>query len=179
MVPQRLIIILKSGLRIMANKHLVDANIFITAHRQYYPFDLAPSFWDQIIEKASDKIVIIEKVDKEIVKGKDLLTDWYESHKSSFTLLTIPEKEILTSYSKIINSINVNKQYKQSAKDEFAMIADSWLCAYGLAYDYTIVTLEKFDPDARKRIMIPNVCIEFGIKYIDLFNFMRQVSIRL
>ena len=48
----------------MENKYIIDSNIFITAHRLIYPFDIAPSFWGQIIEKASDKIIIIEKVQK-------------------------------------------------------------------------------------------------------------------
>ena len=26
-------------------KFLIDANAFMTPHLQYYPFDLAPSFW--------------------------------------------------------------------------------------------------------------------------------------
>jgi hypothetical protein len=172
-------ITLKRRLWVMANKYLIDANIFITAHRQFYPFDIAPSFWNQLVDKASGKIEIIEKVDKEIMKGKDILTDWYKSQKSNFNILVIPDQEVITAYSKIINFITKNKQYKQSAKDEFASIADSWLCAYGLAYEDTIVTLEKFDSDTKKRIKIPNVCEQFGIKYIDLFQFMRQVGIRL
>lgn len=61
-----------------------------------------------------------------------------------------------------------NKQYTPSAKDEFASIADSWLCAYELAYDYTIVTFEKYNPNSKKKIYIPNVCYEFNIKYIIL-----------
>ena len=34
---------------------MMDANVFITAHRQLYPFDVAPSFWEQLVDKAADK----------------------------------------------------------------------------------------------------------------------------
>ncbi len=85
----------------------------------------------------------------------------------------------MESYSNIINYVNESKQYLQSAKDEFASIADSWLCAYGLAYDCTIVTLEKLQIDTKKRILIPNICTDFEIKYIDLLQFMRAIGIKL
>ena len=163
----------------MVDKYLIDANIFITSHRQYYSFDIAPSFWDQIVEKVSDKIVIIEKVKDELQRGGDELTEWYNSKSSNFTVLGIPEQEVIEAYSNIINEVNNRDQYLQSAKDELAGNADSWLCAYGLAYNYTIVTLETYDADIRKRIKIPNICEEFGIRYINLSQFMREASIRL
>lgn len=80
----------KRNLWPMRDKYLIDANVFITAYRQLYPFDLAPSFWEQLVEKASYRIVIIEKVEKEIRKGKDLLLEWYERERSKFTVLGIP-----------------------------------------------------------------------------------------
>lgn len=163
----------------MDKKYLIDSNIFITAHRALYPFDIAPGFWKQLIDKASKKIIIIEKVNEEILKGEDQLTDWYKENKDKFNVLTIPEYEVLESYKEIISSINENEQYKQSAKDEFASIADSWLCAYGLAYDYTIVTYEKYAPNSKNRILIPNICLEFNIRYIDLLEFMRETGFRL
>lgn len=27
-------------------KYILDANVFIEAHRRYYSFDIAPSFWN-------------------------------------------------------------------------------------------------------------------------------------
>lgn len=163
----------------MADNYLIDANIFITAHREYYSFDIAPSFWEQLIEKASDKIIIIERVKNEIQKGGDELTEWYNEECSNFKVLGIPDNSVIEAYREIINSVNKNTQYLQSAKEEFASVADSWLCSYGLAYDYTIVTLETYDAYIRKRIKIPNICEEFDIKYINLSQFMREVGIRL
>lgn len=117
----------------MGHRYLIDANVFITAHRQFYPFDLAPGFWDQLIDKVADKIIIIEKIQEEILRGDDALSEWYIEVCSNFTILKIPEQIVLEAYSEIIDSINDNTQYKQSAKDEFASIADSWLrLCYGL-----------------------------------------------
>lgn len=163
----------------MNNNYLIDSNIFITAHRLLYPFDIAPGFWGQLIEKASEKMIIIEKVNNEIVRGGDQLTEWYIENKDKFNVLTIPEAPVIEAYSKIISSINDSEHYKLSAKEEFASVADSWLCAYGLAYDYTIVTNEKYSANSKKKIFIPNVCHEFNINYIDLLQFMRETEFRL
>ena len=163
----------------MRDKYLIDANVFMTAHRQMYPFDLAPSFWNQLVKKASDRIIIIEAIQKEIRKGQDLLLEWYERECGNFTVLGMPTPEVTESYKTIINSVNDNEQYLQSAKREFASSADLWLCAYGLALGETIVTLETYDAEIKKRVKIPNVCREFGIRYIDLLQFMREMGIRL
>ncbi len=162
----------------MGDKYLIDANVFMTAHRQLYPFDIAPSFWEQLVEKASSKIIIIGEIQKEILKGQDILVDWYERESAKFTVIDMP-LEVIESYKIIINSINDNEQYKPSAKEEFASSADSWLCAYGLALGETIVTLEKYNAEIKNRIKIPNVCEEFKVEYIDLLQFMREVGIRL
>lgn len=163
----------------MEARYIVDTNIFIAAHRSIYPFDIAPSFWSQLINKGSSNILIIKEVQEEILRGKDELSDWYKSKSSNFFVSMLPSSDVIDAYRRIINSININKQYKESAKYEFAMLADSWICAYGLALKLPIVTLEKYQTDIKKAVKIPNVCKEFGIKYIDLIQFMREIDIRL
>lgn len=162
----------------MEHKYIIDANVFITAHRQIYPFDIAPSFWEQLVDKAADKIIIIEEVQNEILRGNDLLSEWYNKESDNFTVLKIPDQKVIEAYREIINSINSNMQYMQSAKDEFASIADSWLCAYALAYKATIVTLEVYQAAAKRRIKIPNVCNEFSIRYINMLKFMREIDMK-
>ncbi len=163
----------------MNSKYFVDANIFITAYRIWYPFDLAPSFWDQLVHKAADRIVIIEQIEKELLVGNDLLVEWYQKQCSNFTVLKIPEPEVILAYKKLINYVNNHETYRQSAKDEFARVADSWLCAYALAYGSTIVTLEALNRNEKTKIKIPNICEEFNIRYINLQQFMRDIGIRL
>ena len=86
---------------------------------------------------------------------------------------------MIKSYRTIISSVNDNEQYTPSAKREFASSADSWLCAHGLAFGKTIVTLETYSAGIKNRVKIPNVCRDFGIDYIDLLRFMREIGIRL
>lgn len=163
----------------MSGLYLFDANVFIDAWQEYYAIDIAPGFWIQLLDKAPGKIVVIESIEKEILKGGDALSEWYKEHKSAFVTFTIPTSDVLHAYKVIINSIVKNEQYNELAKSKYADCADSWLCAYGKAHSATIVTHEKYAKNIKRQVKIPNVCKEFGIRYIRLDQFMREVSIVL
>ncbi len=162
----------------MDKKFVLDTNILVFCHRQLYPFDMAPAFWRQLIEKGGQKIVLIDKVKEEILKNGDQLTNWLKENENNFILKGVDKPQIIRSYSSIITSIQKNRQYKETAKIEFAENADSWLCAYGMASEDIIVTEEKYEPNIRKNVKIPNVCREFDIDYIGLLEFMRVLGIR-
>ena len=60
-------------------KFLIDANVFVTPYRQYYPFDLAPSFWERLEELIKDgTIVVMDMVKAEILQGTDDLSTWMD-----------------------------------------------------------------------------------------------------
>jgi hypothetical protein len=164
----------------MDRKYALDANILISCNRRNYPFDIAPSFWIQLSEKGSDRIILIDKIQEEIYRSEDELTKWLKGVQASnpFFVATSKDIEIIYNYSKIISSVKSNNQYFESAKSEFASVGDSWLCAHAMTYDYVIVTEETFEASIRKKIKIPNVCKEFDIKYINLLQFMRELGIR-
>lgn len=54
------------------NLFALDANIFIAAHRSYYAFDIAPGFWNALLELAKEgKLVSIVQVEDDLKKGYD------------------------------------------------------------------------------------------------------------
>ena len=56
---------------------LLDANIFITAHRSYYALNLCPGFWDSLIHYFNaEQISSIDRVRDELVGYGDELSDW-------------------------------------------------------------------------------------------------------
>lgn len=77
-----------------------------------------------------------------------------------------------------MNSVNENDNYTQKAKSDFASSADSWICGYAKSYEGTIVTLETYQDGVKNRVKIPNVCRKFGIRYIDLLQFMREIGVK-
>ncbi len=163
----------------MNRQYIIDANILILSSRQLYPFDIMPGFWDQLIEKGAEKTVLIDKIKSEIYCGDDELSEWLQENQGSFIEKDMNDPGVIAAYGRIIQSVTDNPQYDQAAKDEFANIADSWLCAHALAHGYVIITQEKRNPESKRRVMIPNVCEEFGIEYIDLLAFLREIQMRI
>lgn len=70
-------------------------------------------------------------------------------------------------------------QFFDYAKDEFAKGADGWLIAYAKAKGCVVVSNEKFEATVRSKVKIPNVCQAFGIPYVNTFEMLRAVGIRL
>ena len=67
----------------MVEKFLIDANSFMTPYRQYYAFDLVPTYWEKI-SKCTDsgRLILLDMVKAEIDKGKDDLADWLSKQES-------------------------------------------------------------------------------------------------
>lgn len=162
----------------MTRKYALDANVLINFHRNFYPFDIAPAFWRQLIEKGNFKVILLDKIKNEIYSNEDQLSEWLKTNEVSFATKKSGDANILPNYTKILASIMDNQQYKESAKSEFASVADSWLCALALTYDHVIVTQETYEPHIKRRVKIPNVCNEFNITYINLQQFVREIGIR-
>ncbi|MDC3411862.1 DUF4411 family protein [Aquibacillus sp. 3ASR75-11] len=165
----------------MSEKYLLDANVFIEAHRRYYAFDIAPSFWTTLQKLAEDeKIISIDRVKGEIIGSdqEDLLGKWANDSFSKWFMSTDDEK-VFDAFGQVINWAQTNEQFHESAKSEFASVADSWLVAYAKAYNLTVVTHEEFKREIKKRILIPNVCRAFEIPYINTFEMLRRLNARI
>jgi len=165
---------------------LVDANTFISPYRLYYPFDLAPKFWRDLEDKIIDgSIVVLDKVFDELNAGGDDLSDWL-SNISPYTKLTHKSPEIIAIYSDILTHMQTSGLYTQKALMEWSdnRIADPWLVACAKANSFTVVTFEASNANLNKqspssRPKIPDVCKEFGVAYINLFDMMRALSINV
>ncbi|HHY09058.1 MAG TPA: DUF4411 family protein [Firmicutes bacterium] len=161
----------------MGRKYAIDANIFISASRLYYPFDVAPAFWKQLLEKGADKVILIDRICDEIFRGGDQLSQWLRENRHEFCLRSSQDPVVIASYREIISNVSQNLRYTEAARRQFATVADSWVCAHSLAWSYTVVTEEIHEPARQNRIKIPDVCVEFGIDYIDRLQFIRQIGI--
>ena len=58
-------------------KFLIDSNSFMAPYRQYYAFDLIPTYWDELSKRTeSGRLVLLDMVKAEIDKGEDDLAEW-------------------------------------------------------------------------------------------------------
>ncbi len=160
-------------------RYVLDADVFMTAARSYYAFDVAPGFWQGLIQQASSGHVLsIDHVKQEIDRGKDELTQWAnQTFHSSFA--STAQDDVVEAYRRIMGWAHDENQFKDSSKAEFASCADGWLVAYAMAKGCVVVTNEKLEPNIKRKIKIPNVCQAFGVPYINTFAMMRALRITL
>lgn len=67
-------------------------------------------------------------------------------------------------------------QFMDAAKTEFAAGADGWVVAYAAVNGLTVVTHERYAPDAKRKVHMPNVCLEFDVEYVDTFSMLRDLG---
>lgn len=158
--------------------YVIDSNILIEPSRKFYSFEIAPSFWAQLSAKgATGEIIVIDKVWKEIAENsRDELSEWIKNDFEG-PIASTETEEVLASYSLVIQAVMESGQYTDSAKAVFAGSADSWVIAYSLAFRHTLVTQEGYHPEAKNRVMIPNICKDHDIECIDLYELLKKEKI--
>jgi len=156
---------------------LLDTNVFIEAYRRYYAMDLCPGFWECLEHYCQEtRLLSIDRVRDEIVEG-DTLDVWVKQAPDELFASTA-EEETVQAFGKMMSWVQSNGDFRQSAKDEFARVADGWLVAYAEVHGLVVVIYEAFDPNARKRVLIPNVCRQFGVQCVDTFMMLRSLEVR-
>lgn len=162
-------------------RYVLDSNVFIEAANRYYAFDIAPSFWQALIDHAwNGRVQSIDRVKADIDRGNDTLKDWANKDFHQWFTST-DQPDVIEAYRQIMVWANDQGQFTPSAKAEFAdkKNADAWVIAYAKAKGSVVITHEVFKPDIKRRIPIPNVCRAFGIQYVDTFQMLRDLGVTL
>jgi hypothetical protein len=164
---------------------VLDASVFIGAHRTYYSFDFCPGFWIcLLLHFHGGTLWSIDKVRDELLdmsKSKDVKPDaLYKWTKAAPRELFVPssERPVVTAYKEIMAWVQNEPQFMSAAVSEFAAEADGWLIAYAYVRGAVVVTQEVLAPDVRKRVPIPNVCQQFNVDYLNTFEMLRQLGVQ-
>ena len=160
------------------NPYLIDSSVFIDAKNRYYAFSICPGFWDSLVGYHElEKVYSIEQVREELLRGRDDLADWVKGKIPSTFFLSTQDQDVSRTYREIMIWVQRNPQFYDTAKAEFATEADGWLASYAKVYGCTVVTGEQLRPDAKNKVHLPNVCEQFGVKYRDVFQMLRDLNI--
>ena len=156
---------------------VLDANIFIEAHRRYYGLDLCPGFWESLRHFAhSGRVLSIDRVYRELEGGRDALWKWARDSPPDF-FVSSASPEIVSAYSQIMTWVNGHPQFFPEAKSKFASEADGWVAAYARVHGSIVVTHERHDPNVKKRVPLGNVCHEFRLPVKDTFEMLRELQV--
>jgi hypothetical protein len=160
--------------------YLLDSNIFIRAHREYYAPDLAPGFWESLEELAHEgSIKSIDRVQEELLEEEDELADWAEND-FSHAFCSTDEDNVINNYHDVVNWVQKKGQYRDGAITDFFDGADGWLIAYSMTEDGTVVTNERHAPGSKSEVKIPTVCQGMGVDCSQKpFEMLRSLDVQL
>lgn len=155
--------------------YLLDANVLIRAHEDYYGLDQVPQFWDWLLDRATAGDVKMPfEIHDEIATGKGPLPTWIrqESVKAALILDEEPQPDLLD---------RVMNQYGTPPfidSDLEKMGRDPILIAYALAAsDRIVVTKETSAPSKQgANRKIPDVCNSLGVQPMKDFDFFRALG---
>jgi hypothetical protein len=147
--------------------YLLDANVLIRAHEDYYPVDRIPQFWIWLLEQAASGIIKMPRVIfDEVTPPPGPLADWLKQPDVRGALVLDEPTSGVTQvidngYAPDLNDIEI----VQLGKDPF-------LIAAALAGpDRVVVTREVSRPSqTRANRKVPDVCATFGIVSISDFK---------
>lgn len=160
-------------------RYVLDANVFIEAYRKYYAFDICPGFWLGLARQHEDKRVFsIDRVKGELTAGGDRLSDWARAQAPETFFKQTLDKAVRDAFAAAMKWVQAEQQFDQDAKAQFASAADGWVIAYAKANGLVVVTHEEYAPDARRKVPMPNVCIEFGVDYCNTFEMLRELKVQ-
>ncbi|MBN1555892.1 MAG: DUF4411 family protein [Phycisphaerae bacterium] len=158
-------------------RYLLDANIFIQAHRTYYAFDICPGFWDSLVHHGKEgDLISIDRVCDELKEG-DVLDHW-KKEVARDIFLSSDNSETLTAYTDAVRWVQKQARFKNSAKSEFANDVDAWIIAFAKAFGFIVVTNEESRPNSQASVKIPDVCDALDIQWSNPFKMLRNLEIR-
>lgn len=159
--------------------YLLDTNVFIEAKNRYFGFDICPGFWHWLPQRhAAGTVFSVDAVRAELLRGNDQLAAWTRALPHTFFLspdaATAPYLAALSQWAN-----DPSLQFHTNAISTFLRSADYLLVAQARQHGFVVVTQERPDPNARKRIVIPEACQYLAVPFISPFECMRREGLRL
>ncbi len=160
---------------------IIDSDVFIAAKNGYYAFEICPGFWDGLIHHyGAGNVHSIDKIRSELLAGRETedLVQWVKNELPAKFFLGTGDSSVISTYTEIMLWVQRNPQYFDQAKAKFATEADGWLVAYAMTHDAIVVTNEQPHPEAKNRVMLPDVCNQFDVIYYDTFFMLKELGAR-
>lgn len=154
-------------------KYSIDTNVIVSflgnSNTEHYPMDVFKPQWDFLERAMQDgRVVAARTVETELEKWNKTVSamkGWLHDHRYLFHDIATDAhldgaKRIVNTYPAYATSVNY--------------LGDLEVMAFAMARGLTVVSLEaRAAQHSPKKPKIPNVCEEFGIKWVNLAGFLR------
>lgn len=158
--------------------HLLDANTLIEAKNRYYGMNICPGFWQWLLLKNKAlALSSIAPVMDELTKGHDDLADWAKDNSDFFHSTTDQDTQLAFMHVAGLVADQAHKM-KVGAMEEFLAGADPWLIAKAMTTGGTVVTHEVLNLDAKRKFIIPNICKELNVPFLNTFQLLHRLEAR-
>lgn len=158
--------------------YLLDANVPIRAHGDYYPIDRIKPFWEWLFGMArADRVKMPREIYDEVAKSSDLLGEWLRRSEVRKAIILAEQtnaelvaKVIAMGYAPDLNDIELE-----------AIGRDAFLVAAALnGIDRIVVTREVSSPrKQRANRKVPDVCTTMGLTSITDYELWRLLDFRI
>jgi hypothetical protein len=156
--------------------YVLDSNPFIEAKNRYYGFDICPGFWTSLVDlHKENRVVSIDRVKTELMSHDDEIHEWIRDRAPATFFNGTDDLDVINAFQAMIRWVS-SENFHDSAKAEFASVADGWVLAYAKVNRLVVVTHEAFAPDAKNKVPMPNLCVKFDIEYHDTFEMLRDLG---
>lgn len=158
--------------------HLLDANVLIRAHADYYPLDRIPQFWEWLIAMVkAGRVKMPREIYDAVAKSSDLLGQWLRRPDVRKAIILAEPADmaavqlvISQGYAPDLNDIEL----LALTRDPFPVTA-----ALG-GPERVVVTREVSKPKRiRANRKVPDVCAALGIQWINDFELWRRPDFRI
>jgi hypothetical protein len=161
-------------------KFLLDADTFMTAHRQYYRFSFCPAYWRALLAHHENKrLASIEQVRKELLRGKDELATWVKTKLPKTFFKGTDDVAVINAFAVLNQWVQSRPELTPEAKARFAAAADGWLVAYAQVNDYAVCTYEVSRPESRANIKLPDVADYCGVSCLTPYEMLEELGVRM
>ncbi len=158
--------------------YLLDANVLIRAHEDYYPLERIPQFWDWLKEMGNDGVIKVpHEIYSEVSIATGPLGKWLNEKDSKNSLLLDEEVDLdLLQYV-------INDGYATNLTDDEVekMGRDPFLIAYALDNkNRAVVTKEVSKPTkTRANKKVPDVCNQINVKWMNDFQLYKELDFKI
>lgn len=158
--------------------YLIDANVLIRAHADYYPIDRIRPFWDWLLTEAgAGRVLMPREIYDEVARSPDLLGQWLRRPEVQTTIV-LPE----ATNGKAVAAVIADGYAPDLDDVELEKIGrDPFLIAAALGDPDRVVVTREVSSPRRKRAnrKIPDVCGTMGIRSINDFELWRCLNFRI
>ena len=155
--------------------YLIDANVLIRAHEDYYPLDRVPQFWEWVqLQALADRLKMPFEIHNEIAVSTGPLSDWVCSPNIR-TALVLDEEANADAVNRVLAE-GYGENLTDSDLEKIGQ--DPFLIAYALgATDRIVVTKETSRPGAmRANRKIPDICDALDVQWMRDFSLYRTLQ---